>query len=358
MDASKAAVDHTFKMEMKQSTKENVERLYRETRLFEPLITKDISTVVTEQGNHLEGLIYAVKTASSVENKLERDAEKYAEAKDESDTQFDAVKSLSKMKDLIRYTEICPHNDIVRTTRETIEKMTESGYVLSGTKNFYEHPFSSTGYKGIHLNFISPYGQEIELQVHSQESFDAKQKGHVLYEQMRSVSVRPEVKNRLRSEAFAIHGAVPDPPGIGQIKDYTLNKEKKNALLQERREATNVYSKMKQGDEEREETIAYRVQVNGKDALYGFEHTFPDGSVWACHCTPEDKGAHFYELTEKGEQVSDTQVKAHPFSIGSILIAANKQKAEHEKWMNLYFPDREVEADRGPVPIEKSNNNR
>lgn len=115
---------------------------------------------------------------------------------------------------------------------------------------------------------------------------------------------------------------------------------------------------MKQGDEEREETIAYRVQVNGKDALYGFEHTFPDGSVWACHCTPEDKGAHFYELTEKGEQVSDTQVKAHPFSIGSILIAANKQKAEHEKWMNLYFPDREVEADRGPVPIEKSNNNR
>lgn len=38
--------------------------------------------------------------------------------------------------------------------------MEKQGYALSGVKNYFSHPYPDTGYKGMHLNFISPYGQE------------------------------------------------------------------------------------------------------------------------------------------------------------------------------------------------------
>lgn len=361
MDASKAAVDHTFKAG--RVNQDVLTRLYNETRFIEPLVTKDVAGVSAEQGNHLEGRIYAVKTASSVESKLERDEEKFRKTvrrgKIKSPMTFDAVQDLSTMKDLIRYTEICPHDKIVPTTQETIRRMEERGYIFSGARNYYTHPFSSTGYKGIHLNFITPYGQEIELQVHSQISFDAKQQGHALYEQMRSVSVRPEVKDQLRGEALAIHGAVPNPPGYALIVDFSLDEQTKKSKIEERRARVNVLVQNKTSPDGLEETTTYRVQVESKDVHYGFEHKFPDGSVWACHATPGERGAHFYELMANGEQVKGTKVRAHPsFSIGTILKTADKQKEGHRAWMDMYFPEGNLEAELDITPAERLDNAR
>lgn len=363
MDASKAVVDHTFKAG--RIEQEAIIRIYNQTRFIEPLVTKDVAGVSAEQGNYLEGRVYAVKTASSVEDKLERDEERFNKkrlrdgARYKGPEHFDAIKAMSTMKDMIRYTEICPHDKIISTTQETIRQMKERGYVFSGARNYYAHPFAETGYKGIHLNFITPYGQEIELQVHSQESFDAKQKGHILYEQMRSVSVRPEVKDQLREEALAIHGAVPNPPDYFQISDFTLPKVTKSKIMEERRQRVNVFVETYISPDQREETTTYRVQVDEKDVHYGFEHTFPDGSTWACRATPGNKGAHFYELTASGEQVKETMVRAHPsFSIGTILKTADKQKEDHEAWMDLHFPERGLETELDIASTVRSNDAR
>ena len=172
---------------------------YEKTRMLEPLITADIRKVTSQLGTGLTGVEFSVKTGTSIADKLER-AKQYADearAKiaflgGKTAGKFDPHAELAKMKDVIRYTEICPHDDIISTTKRTIEEMKKQGYELSGVKNYYANPFTGTGYMGVHLNFISPYGNEFELQVHSKESFDVKQKGHDLYEKIRAVGTRPE----------------------------------------------------------------------------------------------------------------------------------------------------------------------
>ena len=56
----------------------------------------------------------------------------------------------------------------------------------------------------MHLNFISPYGQEIELQVHSKSSFDAKQEGHTLYERIRKMSTLKKRCNKIKRKNAAV----------------------------------------------------------------------------------------------------------------------------------------------------------
>ena len=165
-----AMVNHTFTSEQ---LNDKLFYEYNKIRVIEPLITSAINNVADNLETEFSGLEYSVKTAPSVEDKLLR-----AEKRDTSG-RFSPKRELANFKDMIRYTEICNHRDIASVTKDTIEFMKEQGYTLSGTKNYYTHPFGATGYKGIHLNFISPYGQEIELQVHSKESFDADRKSVV-----------------------------------------------------------------------------------------------------------------------------------------------------------------------------------
>lgn len=94
--------------------------------------------------------------ASSVEDKLLRS--EAAHSKD--GRSFFPKDSLLQFKDAIRYTEICDHDNITQITKRTIDAMEKQGYALSGVKNYFSHPYPDTGYKGMHLNFISPYGQE------------------------------------------------------------------------------------------------------------------------------------------------------------------------------------------------------
>ena len=208
-----AMVNHTFTSEQ---LNDKLFYEYNKIRVIEPLITSAINSVADNLETEFSGLEYSVKTAPSVEDKLLR-----AEKRDTSG-RFSPKRELANFKDMIRYTEICNHRDIASVTKDTIEFMKEQGYTLSGTKNYYTHPFGATGYKGIHLNFISPYGQEIELQVHSKESFDAKQKGHELYEKIRAVSTLKRDKEAMKEEIKRIHGIVKNPPNIEAIHDYKM----------------------------------------------------------------------------------------------------------------------------------------
>lgn len=234
-----AMVNHTFTSEQ---LNDKLFYEYNKIRVIEPLITSAINNVADNLETEFSGLEYSVKTAPSVEDKLLR-----AEKRDTSG-RFSPKRELANFKDMIRYTEICNHRDIASVTKDTIEFMKEQGYTLSGTKNYYTHPFGATGYKGIHLNFISPYGQEIELQVHSKESFDAKQKGHELYEKIRAVSTLKRDKEAMKEEIKRIHGIVKNPPNIEAIHDYKMPQKEKEKLLSIGKEQTLVEYESKRTD--------------------------------------------------------------------------------------------------------------
>ena len=68
---NKAIVDQNF-------NKYELKRYYDEKRIIEPLITADLQNMSEKLGTGFTGLIYSVKTASSIEDKLDRAQEEIA----------------------------------------------------------------------------------------------------------------------------------------------------------------------------------------------------------------------------------------------------------------------------------------
>ena len=134
---------------------------YDKIRFFEPLIAKDIVALSDELNTELVELENSVKTAKSIEEHL--NIERYYF----NNTIFDAKKSLKRLKDIIRFTQVCDNANIVKITKQTIEKLEGKDYKLLNIENYFDKPITDTGYVGIHLNFISPFGQIMEVQIHT-----------------------------------------------------------------------------------------------------------------------------------------------------------------------------------------------
>lgn len=329
-----AMVNHTFTSEQ---LNDKLFYEYNKIRVIEPLITSAINNVADNLETEFSGLEYSVKTAPSVEDKLLR-----AEKRDTSG-RFSPKRELANFKDMIRYTEICNHRDIASVTKDTIEFMKEQGYTLSGTKNYYTHPFGATGYKGIHLNFISPYGQEIELQVHSKESFDAKQKGHELYEKIRAVSTLKRDKEAMKEEIKRIHGIVKNPPNIEAIHDYKMPQKEKEKLLSIGKEQTLVEYESKRTDSN-SEAIRFSVYYGNQESpiLEGYENRYPDNSVKHYHSidTEKEHSAVITSVDKAGHEIAAHTTVAHPRELNEVARIADETIKKHEKWMETNFPDK------------------
>ena len=307
---------------------------YNKVRLSEPLITEDVEAVTRKLGTSLEGLEYSVKTASSLEERLYRFQDTW-----DTGRPFNPVKEMGKLVDLVRYTEVCRHDDIVDVTRKTIREMEEKGYALAGLRNFYARPFKGTGYMGVHLTLVSPAGQRLELQVHSPKSLEAKNLGHALYEKIRAVGTLQDEKERLREQVFAIHGAVPKPRGFESLRDYRMPTKEVNALVNERRRNQAVDLKMRQNHGEDMETLVYTVSKKNTSVLHGFECHFPDGSVWSYKNWLQKDRAERTVIDPEGREISSRPARARMFSIDAAEKAGLEQIQCHAEWMKERFPD-------------------
>ena len=49
--------------------------------------------------------------------------------------------------------------ELLDSFKEECSSMEKQGYAISSVKNYFSHQYPYTGYKGMHINFISPYGQ-------------------------------------------------------------------------------------------------------------------------------------------------------------------------------------------------------
>lgn len=339
MAGSKALVDRRLKTEELQPE-------YDKIRHLEPLITEDVRAVTSHLGTKCAGLQYAVKTASSMENRLQREKKK-SERKRKL---FHPVSFLHELGDTVRYTELCEHEKLVPMTRKTIAEMQKRGYTLTKLINFYQHPFPETGYMGIHLNFISQYGQPVELQVHSPESFQAKQEGHVYYEKIRSVSSKPSVKQVLIGKVQKIHHSVPKPPEYEALTDYKMPSDQVHAVMEERRKAIEIHSETMFEDVRRPETgekeavnvEMFTVAMNGKTLLSGQEEHYKDGSANAYRRYAN--GIETEEsFTRHGDSIAVTYGRQHdrPKTMTELLAKAEQVQRDHDVWMQEHFPNGE-----------------
>lgn len=325
ISATKSLADSTLIEE------NSLQETYDKIRVLEPLITDDLSQLVEKMGTKLEGLEYAVKTASSVENKISRSILK--------DSELDKSHILQTLKDVIRYTEICDHSDIINVTKKTIQNMEEKGYILSELKNYYADPYPDTEYMGVHLNFISPYGQEFELQVHSPESFDVKQKGHELYEKIRVCTLQQE-KETFKKEIVNIHQSIPKAPNYEELKDYKI--PNKQAIITERKNKCQVDYERRSVDNGDGYCLVYKVKHHGKTEISGFENRYSDGSL-DIYRDLREKTPTVYELSPNGQIISTHIVNSLDLNIEDVLRLSVDKEAIHQAWMKENYHEKMVE---------------
>jgi hypothetical protein len=122
-----------------------------------------------------------------------------------------------RIHDGIRYTFVFEperYSDGVRQARERLE---EEGYSLEIQRPTWDDP----DYKGLNSRWRdTESGQLFEVQFHTPQSWDAKQKTHDAYEEMAAPTTPPEEIARLQAYQREVTASVVIPPGALEIPYY------------------------------------------------------------------------------------------------------------------------------------------
>ena len=178
----------------------------------EPRVTGHVRAVAFSRRGKPKGLEYRIKSRDSLARKLR---DRAAENPLSTLAPAKAVRQeADQVSDVLRYTIILePDATYGHLFAEISETMKKFKYVPDLRKNYWE---KSTTYKGINLTFKTadspPLGFEVQL--HTEGSFDTKQRNHEEYEEEREVGTSEERKKVLNETMEGRWRDVTIPAGI------------------------------------------------------------------------------------------------------------------------------------------------
>lgn len=171
---------------------------------LEPEITQLLLSLQTDT-RHLIGLEFRLKTPESTARKILTDAH---------DMEISLEEAALGIHDALRYTFCIDDADYTASVNEIMRAIVDHGCAVYRFKNFW----GNTGYKGINAQLQMPDGQIFELQLHTQDSYDAKEvKTHALYEIVRSEEASEEERDTAAAEMLAVFTQVVPPEGAVDI---------------------------------------------------------------------------------------------------------------------------------------------
>ncbi|MFZ1697646.1 MAG: hypothetical protein WAT98_12730, partial [Blautia wexlerae] len=151
----------------------------------------------------LAGLEYRVKSPKSLYNKLYQRVEK---------SFFDSI------ADVIRYTVILEPKEYVEQIRSVTDALYEKNWKIYSLKNYWVN--DSFPYNGVNAKFKNSRNYCIEIQFHTQESFDVKmsEEDHKLYEQRRVLEPGCDEYNRILQLQLKLYSDMEYPENIADLE--------------------------------------------------------------------------------------------------------------------------------------------
>lgn len=151
----------------------------------------------------------ALKSPDRFKEKLAKMVERRPDA---SDSEL-----AGEIPDGIRYTFLFVPNSYTDGAQQACAGLASNGYELIRLANRWD----GDEYKGINSRWSDPQsGQFFEVQFHTSESWDAKQRTHDTYEKIDDPATPVEEVERLRALQRAISGSVELPERWDDIRDY------------------------------------------------------------------------------------------------------------------------------------------
>ncbi len=119
-------------------------------------------------------------------------------------------------EDVLRYTAAVKHPDeLTKAAIKTIDRLQNRRWEMESAHHSY---VDGSRYKGLHT-FLRSHGERIELQVHSRESIDVKERTTPLYEIERDTNQDPAARDAARRECIALSDQMTQPAGIDDLKE-------------------------------------------------------------------------------------------------------------------------------------------
>lgn len=149
-------------------------------RAAEPAVTADLADIVGALGGDLVGLDFRIKGQGSLERKL---SQKMTTA-NAAGQPITATQAAAGIHDNLRYTATYSPTEYAQQAVRTVGRLRSSGYEIVRVRNTWD---PGNVYRGVNMQVSTPEGYRFELQFHTPQSFDTKQKTHTLYDAIREL---------------------------------------------------------------------------------------------------------------------------------------------------------------------------
>ena len=130
------------------------------------------------------------------------------------------AQAIATINDAVRYTFCVSATEYVGGCSYAQRQLESAGCQMTYRKN---HWIDDPDYKGVNTRWNAPDGGRFELQIHTRESFYAKEQlTHAPYERQRDPTVTRAEERELIAFQREVSATVPRPPGISEITDYRV----------------------------------------------------------------------------------------------------------------------------------------
>lgn len=202
-----------------QTLNDVTDRLLKKAKAAEPAITRDLQDIV---GSTRGTINYEVEIGGETKHALDFRLKGGGSLKRKITSDFVEGANLDYIEghiyDNVRYTDLAGGDFLVEDYAKVQAELEARGYKILRVKNTLGNP--DAVYRGLNTVVESPDGYRFELQFHTPESIDIKERAHVLYEEQRQDSTSAADKLRLDEEMKKISSSLPDIKNIDAIKSY------------------------------------------------------------------------------------------------------------------------------------------
>lgn len=175
---------------------------YDKAILNEPDITAQVKKVAESTGMETMGLEYRIKGKDSYLRKIR--------------SNYSPTGNEYEVKDIVRYTYTAPPDELTEKALKAIDTHKDLGYNTIEVKNYWLNKHNP--YNGINTTISTPDGQRFELQYHTLESYEVKDKMHSDYEKWRLMDKSLDEAQELRKTMFMQSTGMTVPKDIEKVR--------------------------------------------------------------------------------------------------------------------------------------------
>lgn len=175
---------------------------YDKAILNEPDITAQVKKVAESTGMETMGLEYRIKGKDSYLRKIR--------------SNYSPTGNEYEVKDIVRYTYTAPPDELTEKALKAIDTHKDLGYNTIEVKNYWLNKHNP--YNGINTTISTPDGQRFELQYHTLESYEVKDKMHSDYEKWRLMDKSLDEAQELRKTMFMQSTGMTVPKNIEKVR--------------------------------------------------------------------------------------------------------------------------------------------